>query len=188
MQAKAGSSCPANAAASGRLHCLYFHRLQIFNLFECQRTEGTKGNSLRLLFHSQTSATVFAFLVHGVSRQKPIHDHQYLVFLYSKILQLTSHSACVLSRVTPSVGYPVTAAVLATLMTFKITTQILTTCLFTIRATAIWPIPLDYTHGSTFLWLSPNAVFSYQPDSGVNLVRLPYQPSARLLNLSFPDR
>ena len=83
MLANAGSSCPANAAASGCLHCLYLHRLQTFNFFEYQQivvkeqkeicySEGAKtSNSLYLLFHSQTSATIFAFLAHEVQHQNP---------------------------------------------------------------------------------------------------------------------
>ncbi|KAL2036681.1 hypothetical protein N7G274_010552 [Stereocaulon virgatum] len=51
----------------------------------------------------------------------------------------------------------------------KVTTQILTICVLTICTTALWPLPLNYTHGSTYLWLSPDVTFSYQPNSGVNL-------------------
>ena len=39
--------------------------------------------------------------------------------------------------------------------------QILSLCLFAVQATAIWPLPVQYTSGSTFLWLSPNVTFSY---------------------------
>ena len=42
-------------------------------------------------------------------------------------------------------------------------TQILTLCLFAVQAKAIWPLPVQYTSGLTFLWLSPNVTFNYLP-------------------------
>lgn len=54
-------------------------------------------------------------------------------------------------------------------------TQILTLCLFAARATAIWPLPVQFTSGQTFLWLSPNVTFNYLPANATNAVCfLPY--------------
>lgn len=54
----------------------------------------------------------------------------------------------------------------------SMTTQILTLCLFAIQAAAIWPQPVQYTSGSTFLWLSPNVTFNYLPANATSAVRI----------------
>ena len=56
-------------------------------------------------------------------------------------------------------------------------TQILNLCLFAVQATAIWPLPVQFTSGQTFLWLSPNVTFNYLPANATNAVCfLPYDP------------
>ena len=64
MQANAGSSCPANAAVSGRLHCLYLHRLQTFNFFEYQRIVVAKEQKLAIL-------CTFAFILRLALQYSP---------------------------------------------------------------------------------------------------------------------
>ena len=61
---------------------------------------------------------------------------------------------------------------------------ILTLCFFAVQATAIWPLPVQFTSGQTFLWLSPNVTFNYLPANGTNAVCfLPYNPLC-ILNYS----